>query len=297
MMTDVIPQHGFIKKKRKKGFIKRIKPDAVPTKQPPNTRSRQEHAMLISAGWRKSLESILEAGSALIEARDDIDHGEFEAMIKEDLPFTPSTARRLMIIATNPVLSNRAHAHVLPPAWTSLYELSKLNTDTLTALIEDGTINPKMERREAEALSGQRIIVKSSDQSNGHDKPEREPMPCAFCADTRGVRDGSKVTLSDQEDSRQLADQLAKQIEDLLSVGYPVRGKGKKLKVRRSPLRQKIDRIIDLGNRVHPEIRGMVADALRTLIRDATELANELSQPVIEHDTREADDGEGEDDD
>jgi hypothetical protein len=46
-------------------------------------------------------------------------------MVKDKLPFEPSTAQRLMAIARNRVLSNRAHAHVLPPSWMTALRADK----------------------------------------------------------------------------------------------------------------------------------------------------------------------------
>jgi hypothetical protein len=48
-------------------------------------------------------------------------------MIEAELPFCDSTARRLMMIARDPRLADRAHVHVLPPHWATLYELTKLS--------------------------------------------------------------------------------------------------------------------------------------------------------------------------
>ncbi len=55
----------------------------------------------------------------------------------------------LMDIAEHPALSNRAHVHVLPASWGTLYELTKLPPETLEAKIEEGAITPKTERKAA----------------------------------------------------------------------------------------------------------------------------------------------------
>jgi len=51
--------------------------------------------MLITSAWQKKIESYLEVGARLIEAKVELDHGEYESMIAQDLPFDKSTARRL----------------------------------------------------------------------------------------------------------------------------------------------------------------------------------------------------------
>src|ERR1700730_8168617 len=104
----------------------------------------------ITERWQHTVEqtikSFSEIGSLLIEAKAALPHGEFESMIQQQLPFKPSTARRLMAIARDCRISNRAHAHVLPPSWATLYELTKLDDDEFEARISDGTIRPDIER-------------------------------------------------------------------------------------------------------------------------------------------------------
>jgi len=106
----------------------------------------------IAAKWRASVESVIAAGNLIIEAKVALAHGEFESMIDGALPFGASTARRLMAIAQDPRISNRAHVHVLPAAWGTLYELTKLDDDQFSARIADGTIRPDLERAEVTAL-------------------------------------------------------------------------------------------------------------------------------------------------
>jgi hypothetical protein len=53
-----------------------------------------------------------------------------------------------MAIAEHPVLSNRSHGNVLPAAWTTLYQLSLAPPEVVEGWIEDGTIHPKIERKQ-----------------------------------------------------------------------------------------------------------------------------------------------------
>lgn len=106
----------------------------------------------IGAAWQKGAESVFETGQLLIQAKADLPHGEFEAMVERDLPFGPRTARMLMAVAEHPIISNRKHVSVLPPSWGTLYELTKLPPPVLEAKIEDGTITPKIERKAVAAL-------------------------------------------------------------------------------------------------------------------------------------------------
>jgi hypothetical protein len=111
-------------------------------------RTRQEHAKLVGGCLQKGAEGFIEAGEALRRAKHELPHGEYEAMVRDDLRMDPSTARRLTAIASNPVLSDRAHGHALPPSWRTLYELTKLPQTLLLTKIEEGAIYPAMERKQ-----------------------------------------------------------------------------------------------------------------------------------------------------
>jgi hypothetical protein len=57
-----------------------------------------------------------------------------------------------MAIASNPLLTNTNHGSSLPSSPHTLYELSRVPAARLLAAIEDGTVHPQMERRDAIAL-------------------------------------------------------------------------------------------------------------------------------------------------
>ena len=107
---------------------------------------RNRWANRIRRRFSDAVEAILDVGMDLIAAKRELPHGEFEKMVLEDLGWHSSTARRLMAIARHPVLGNRAHVHVLPPSWGTLYELTKLPAPALTKAIREGRITPELSR-------------------------------------------------------------------------------------------------------------------------------------------------------
>ncbi len=116
-------------------------------------KTRPYYTTRITATWDRGVPNILDTGDLLIEAKKNLKHGEFEAMIKAGLPFDPSVARRLMIIARDHRI--RAHAHDLPPSWTTLYELTKLPDKAFLAALESRAIHPGMQRDDATLLVAQ----------------------------------------------------------------------------------------------------------------------------------------------
>jgi hypothetical protein len=103
----------------------------------------------INTIWRRGAGDFISCGQYLIEAKDELQSDAYSAMLKK-LHFDPSVAKKLSCVAKNATLG--AHVHQLPPCWSTLYELSKLDDDFLKAKLADSTIHPGMERRAAIAL-------------------------------------------------------------------------------------------------------------------------------------------------
>jgi hypothetical protein len=102
----------------------------------------------IRAAYGRSVASIFEIGDLLIAARERLPHGEFEAMVNEDLPFGPSQARKYKKVAEDQRLRKRARVHALPAAMGTLFELSKCTDEELDRI----DIRPALKRSEVEAI-------------------------------------------------------------------------------------------------------------------------------------------------
>ncbi len=130
-------------------------------------RSSQAHLKLLTARFRnalkKSVEGIIEAGRVLIEAKNELEHGQFIDWVERDLRFGAAQesdrklslrkAQMLMFVAKNEVISNANHWFAFPPSWRTLWELSQIRPkQRLLHFIDSGKINPGMTREEAVAL-------------------------------------------------------------------------------------------------------------------------------------------------
>ena len=81
----------------------------------------------IAAAWQNAVESIVETGRLLIQAKDELKHGEWGKIFEEKrLPFSQRTANDLMKIAQDPVLSNPQFIANLPPSWRTLRAIAGL---------------------------------------------------------------------------------------------------------------------------------------------------------------------------
>jgi hypothetical protein len=119
----------------------------------------QQWANRINDHGQKAVESILAMGRDLIAAKKQLGHGGWQQMfaghpqvVAKPLRFSVKTAQRLMAIAQHAVLSKGAHVHLLPPAWGTLYELTKVPIPILERAITAGKITPEMQRRDVRQL-------------------------------------------------------------------------------------------------------------------------------------------------
>jgi N6-adenosine-specific RNA methylase IME4 len=128
----------------------------------PQTAARTlgEWAQRINAALGSAVAAIVATGAELGAAKAALPHGAWEKLfrdhpqaIAEPVRMTARTARRFMAIAAHPVLANRPHVSVLPPSWSTLYELTRLNGELLTAALADGRITPETERTDVYALA------------------------------------------------------------------------------------------------------------------------------------------------
>lgn len=107
-------------------------------------------ASRIRAAWQGIGDAMLAIGRLLVQAKEELPHGEFGRMIEQELPFGPDTAQRLMVLARDPRIT--AHARQLPASWMTRFELTYLSDEEFEDGIAEGVINPRMERKDATAL-------------------------------------------------------------------------------------------------------------------------------------------------
>jgi hypothetical protein len=118
----------------------------------------------INRDLRSVGQGIIKTGQTLLRAKAKLAHGQWGALFANKLiPISERTAQRFMAIASHPILSNPTHVSHLPPTWGTLYELTRVDPETLTFAVEDGRIHPGMERRDVKALLPPKPTAKPSD--------------------------------------------------------------------------------------------------------------------------------------
>lgn len=182
----------------------------VERKQPPDlTTARGKYADEFNGYLRNSVQTIIEAGRSLVRAKEALAHGEFTDMLEHDLLVGPRTAQKLMAVGQDERLTNTTIWTHLPPTWTTLYELTRLDDKTLETAVKDGTINPDMLGKDAKALNPVNQRAKEQDG-------ERRAMKDLSDAhsDPHGASDTDTATLvQERDEALQNAQELAQMLE------------------------------------------------------------------------------------
>lgn len=119
--------------------------------KPRTLTTRAEFAADIRREWTNALEATVAVGRRLNEAKEALPHGDYEAMVTNDLPFSTSTARKLREIAAF-VDEGKVPLDRLPEAMGTLYAIATLPEETRQQALDAGTIHPEVTRAEVAAL-------------------------------------------------------------------------------------------------------------------------------------------------
>ena len=101
----------------------------------------------IRTSWRQAVESILLTASLLKEAQETLSPSDWFDL-QGEVPFSQSATVKLLSIAQDVRLHDPKNIELLPPAWTTLYEISTLPDDQFNSGVDMGLINSKMLRQE-----------------------------------------------------------------------------------------------------------------------------------------------------
>ncbi|MBL6081688.1 hypothetical protein JMJ56_27255 [Belnapia sp. T18] len=112
---------------------------------------REDFAREINALWQRAQATFLTIGTYLNLAKERLPHGEFNAMIDRDLPFSPRTAFQIRA-ATVAIESGRLPSDRVPQNYTTIYYLSTLPDDALEQAKQSGLLRPDLRRSEVIAF-------------------------------------------------------------------------------------------------------------------------------------------------
>ena len=181
-----------------------------------NRRGWQYYDEQLTALRLNDVENIIKRGQVLIEAKDELEHGAFEAMVKRH--FDLSYARKLRLIAGHPIISNRAHVHALPASVFTLYELTKLPNDVLLKRLSDRSINPKLERKQVAGWrKGEQAAVEVNGKAIDRRPSLAEQLQAAKLELAKALADNRNLRSADDGGNLFTADSSAEQIANSIA--------------------------------------------------------------------------------
>jgi hypothetical protein len=185
-----------------------------------NSLPREKWVSRIVGAWQGLLPCFIATGSHLEAAKEELRRGEWMAMVKNDLPFSQSTANKLMKIAKCDHLRNSDHGPSLPACWRTLYELTTLTAEQFERGIKTGVINPKMQRKSVKALrsSGESASINTETRASPfailkRHFAEQERELAALKAKLASVQDGNLFDLK-RDTPKDIADVVASTVSD-----------------------------------------------------------------------------------
>lgn len=92
---------------------------------PPGEWTPEHAAAYVTDAWQHAVESIVETGRRLIEAKEGVAEGNWLRAVAL-MPFGESAARKLMQIARHPDFQDQEHVTDLPASWGTLAVLAQL---------------------------------------------------------------------------------------------------------------------------------------------------------------------------
>lgn len=93
---------------------------------------------------RKTAQSVLDVAATVLEAKEELSKHEFEAFLQQvGFDEKSSTYKKFVAIARKKELLEH-YVDMLPTAWTTIYQLAKLDADEFEQVTKSGQLNPLM---------------------------------------------------------------------------------------------------------------------------------------------------------
>jgi ADP-heptose:LPS heptosyltransferase len=133
-------------------------------------RDAPSYVLEIQKLWDDAADSFLTIGRYLMRAKRTLKHGEFEHMVRGQLPFNKNAAHRLRRVAED-IDGGRLDQAILPRNYTTIYRFVTMDDETLERARHEGVMNPDVTHKQIGAFvqklrRHQTKIMPSDDYAN-----------------------------------------------------------------------------------------------------------------------------------
>jgi hypothetical protein len=111
------------------------------------TRTRQDYVREIDGLWADARQRFLEIGRRLVEARSSLPHGEYIAMIEQDLPFSRSVAFQLRAVA-EAVSGGILLPNEVPGSYSTAFQLVSLKPEEIQVARQEKLVRADVRRED-----------------------------------------------------------------------------------------------------------------------------------------------------
>lgn len=138
-----------------------------------------KYKKMITEGWNKSRDAIINVGKSLLEAKKanqkkTFNTRSFKKLVESELPFSRVTAHRLIAIAECEWIVSGEYNDSLPVSWGSLYQISTLLKEQFMEGIKTGAITANTPR----------VKIEEFKDSFKDPKPKKQDTPKSSSVDT-----------------------------------------------------------------------------------------------------------------
>ncbi|MFC4235987.1 hypothetical protein ACFOY8_12145 [Thalassospira xianhensis] len=134
-----------------------------------NLNNKSEFVAEIKVLWREAQARFILVGKYLMAAKERLPHGEFEAMILNDLPFGKGVAYQLRR-AAEAIENGLLIESEIPPNYSTVYHLSTLASKEIQQARQEGVIHPEVTMAEVKSFKRKlRVIDAVEVDDNGND--------------------------------------------------------------------------------------------------------------------------------
>jgi hypothetical protein len=144
--------------------------------------SQEQIAAALTERWEpalgKSVESVLEIGSILFDAKEKLEKTPYEIWLKNTAKMSESTASKYRSIHECPMLRKDEFKKLLPPDWTAMYHLSKFSrADELTPAQAKSKFKDALAFIRKESPTSEELSVKVNELLGKTAKPKTPQAP------------------------------------------------------------------------------------------------------------------------
>jgi hypothetical protein len=164
---------------------------------------------------RKTVEGLIGLGKTLIKAKDDLDHGDFGDLLRDDLKMDVRFAQRVMRLARNPRFLKASNLTHLPAALSALGALADLPENAFERGLAIGAINPSTTAAQARTLTLQVEHAPPTVTPVRPPRAQRFPTQLELLLDL--LREGLNRTEQHYRQLAELAQISAEQLESALA--------------------------------------------------------------------------------